>query len=309
MTVVTNPEWCLTGSALTALQFAEWLSLEGVRYQNFVDKYQANLETAWAVAEEQRWVQSVQPEPRPRKLGESRREPTPQLTAAGRLHVEEVKRLRSDRAARRAACRQAVLLWLDGDGHGAAGTDRFGSTWHYTFYGTPFSQDEIDEAVAYLMERGLLEGTKTWGPVVVRPALTALGLECVERNQGDVHAFLAAPAMAPVLYTQNFHAPVSGQVGQGAHVQQTQFQGLDTAALAEVFQAMRDAFADLSDDDRDDAEHLMDELNEAVEQGDVVEVKKRTGRLVRFTSRIGSTAVTTAVSVGTTAILHHYGVA
>jgi len=60
----------------------------------------------------------------------------------------------------------------------------------YQFYGTPFTEDEVSDAISYLLDRGLIQGIKTWGPVLARPALTTAGIECVEHRDGDVRAFL-----------------------------------------------------------------------------------------------------------------------
>lgn len=241
---------------------------------------------------------------RPRRLGDRIPQPQPKLTGAGRRQIEQVKRLRHNTAARAAACRQAILLWLYNDGRGTAGTDQFIPAATYRFYGTPFTEDELGDAVSYLLDRGLIQGIKTWGPVIARPALRTDGIECVEHYDGDVRAFLTPQQRGPVTYNQNFNAPFSGQVAQGQTVHQVQHQGIDPAAAAEIFKAMRDALSEVMDsDDRDDAEHAIRELEAAVEDDDAAEVQKRAGRLRRLATRVGSTALTAATTTGTNELL------
>ena len=106
--------------------------------------------------------------------------------------MDQVKRLRSSNDVL-AACRQAIVLWLYKGGCGAAGTDQFIPAGSYQFYGSPFAEDEASDAITYLLDRGLIQGIKTWGPVLARPALTTVGIECVEHHGRDVRAFRTTP--------------------------------------------------------------------------------------------------------------------
>lgn len=37
---VANPDWNLSGASLAALQYAEWLTINDGRADNFIDEYQ-----------------------------------------------------------------------------------------------------------------------------------------------------------------------------------------------------------------------------------------------------------------------------
>lgn len=310
---MADPDWNLSGASLAALQYAEWLAINDGRADNFVDEYQTDAERAWAAAEARGWVKTVKPNlDRPRRLGEHFPQPTPKLTGEGHLKVEEVRGLRSNRLARANACREAVLLWLADAGQGASSLDPLVEQDLVRYYGSSFTIDEVNEAAKFLLEVDLISAIKTWGPTLVRPALTARGQQCVEFFDANVRAFLSPQptGSTAVTYNQNFNAPVSGQVAQGDTVNQTQNNGIDAAALAEIFSAMRQALSDVADDgDRDDVSHAIRELEAAVESGDRAGVEERAGRLKRLGSRVGSTALTTATAAGTTQVLQLFGLA
>ena len=102
-------------------------------------------------------------------------------------------------------------------------------------------------------------------------------------------------------YNQNFNGPFHGQAGQGNTVNQTQYQGIDAAALSSIFQAMREALSTVEDpQDRDDVEHGIQALEEAVQSGDPEAVSASAGRLQRLGARVGTAAGNTAITVATT---------
>jgi hypothetical protein len=309
---VANPDWNLSGASLAALQYAEWLTINDGRADNFVDQYQTDAERAWAAAEARGWVETVQPKlDQPRRLGERLAQPTPKLTGEGLLKVEEVHRLRRNRLARASACREAVLLWLADAGQGASSLDRLVEQNSFRFYSSSFTIEEVNEAGKFLVEVDLISAIETWGSTFVRPALTARGQQCVEFFDANVRAFLSHQATgSTVTYNQNFNAPVSGQVAQGETVKQTQDNEIDAVGLAEVFSAMRQAMADVADDgDRGDVSHAIRELEAAVVSGDRAAVEERAGRLKRLGSRVGSIVLATATAAGTTQILQLFGIA
>lgn len=306
-----KPDWNLNGASLAALQFAEWLDINGSA-DNFADQYETDLDRAWAAAEARSWVETIQPNrDAPRRLGDRLKQPWAKLTGEGHLKVEEARGLRKNRLARATACREGILLWLADDGHGASSLDPFTDQGAFQFYGSAFTASEVDDAARFLLEVDLIRGIKSFGPGLSRPELTARGSQCVEFHNGNVRNFLNPhQSGGSVTYNQNFNAPVSGQVGQGQTVNQTQGGGIDAAALAEIFQAMREALSSVEDDDdRDDVSHAIQELEVAVENGDRQAVEQRAGRLKRLGSRVGTTVVTTATAVGTTQILHAFGLA
>lgn len=179
-----NPAWNLTASEAVALEFVKWLETEGARWENFVDETGHDAERAWQTAEHAGWVQTVR-RPGRRKMAESV-VLDPKVTGAGRGRLEQVEIVRANRAARAAACRQGLLLWIYSARPSETGS--FVSDAPYQFYGTPFTEDEVGDAVQYLRERKLITGIVTWGRDILRPDLTAAGVDAVENHGGDLRA-------------------------------------------------------------------------------------------------------------------------
>jgi len=307
---MTGRDWDLRGARLAGLQFAEWLVINGGRADNFVDEYQVDADRAWAAAEAYGWVETVQPtNGSPRRLAQRMAQPRPRLTGAGHLKVEEVRSLRNNPQARASACREALLLWIAHEGRGAASADLLVKQDASRFYDSPFSLDEVNEAGKFLVETGLVRAIGVWGAEIVRPVLTSDGQRCVEFFDGNVREYLNPRQNGgPVTYQQHFHGSVSGQVAQGETVNMTQSQGIDAASLSEIFRAMREALSSVEDpEDREDASDAIRELELAVAQGDTETIQKQAGRLKRLASRIGSTALATATTVGTTEVLQAFG--
>jgi len=305
---MTGREWDLRGARLAGFQFAEWLVLNGGP-QNFVDEHQTDPERAWAAAEANGWVETVRPNKRDSCNPGYKPYPWPRLTGEGHLEVERVRSLRHNSHARAEACREALLLWLAHEGRGAGSAQLIVSRDDFRFYDSPFTVDEVNDAVEFLRETDLVESWTYPGGTVMQPRLTANGTQCVEFHDAKVRDFLHPQQIGrTVTYNQNFHGTVSGQVAQGESVSQTQNQGIDAASLAEVFKAMRNALASVEDvGDRDDVVYAIRELEVAVEQGDPEQVKQRAGRLKRLSGRVGSTALTAATAAGTEAVLQAFG--
>lgn len=297
-------EWNLTTSTTIALHFVEWLEVEGVGWWNFVDETGHDNERAWQTAEHAGWVQSV---PVPARLGDST-SADPVVTAAGRDHLERIEKLRTNRAERAAACRQGLLLWIYNTS--PAGTDGFIRDGEYQFYGTAFTEDELREAVRYLRDRNLLSGTGAMGGAVMRPGLTAAGIDVVERYNGDLRA-AEDDRKRPVggdTYQQHFHGTVTGQVAQGQNVQQVQHQGVDPETLAGMFSAMRDALKGVDDPGlRGNVEDDIAELEQAVADRDEQKIRKLGRRIMGFAGVLGSQAAATVVTTQTTHLLQLMG--
>lgn len=197
-----------------------------------------------------------------------------------------------------------------------AGSDKF-HEWPSapTFFGQPFSQRDVDEALAYLMDKWLVEGTKTFGPVIVRPHLSHDGVECAEEFNSDVRAYSrgavpeagvtsttsGAVDRAPTnQYTFNIQE-FSGQGVFGTGGSLTHSKGIDAPLLAEIFQAMRDALDDLASDvDRHQVALAIDDLQAAIEapNADAEAVERRAGILAKLAGRSADAAVTAAGTEG-----------
>src|SRR5664279_5106673 len=125
---MTGRDWDLRGARLAGFQFAEWLVIKHGRDDNFVDQYEKNAEQAWAAAQANGWVETIQPKSndgcRPGYRG---RDPWPKLTEEGYLEVERVRSLRNSPQARAQACREALLLWLTHEGREAGSAELMSS--------------------------------------------------------------------------------------------------------------------------------------------------------------------------------------
>lgn len=124
------------------------------------------------------------------------------LRPDGQVHVEELRRRRSAKLERRNACRSALLLWLSQNGADSDGTrlgwDGLTGDESNDFYGERFPPEEIDQAAAWLLSEGLIEGItvgEAMGPI--SSWLTDLGLECVEQFDGEPARFNTARATGP----------------------------------------------------------------------------------------------------------------
>lgn len=312
---MTEPDWDLRGARLAAFQFAEWLTIYDGGARNFVDKYGVDALQAWEAAKAYGWVETVVPTKdaacRPGYVPW----PYPRLTADGRLKVDDVRSLRTNRGARVAACRQATLLWLSAEGGSAPSLAVFQQS-APRYYDTPFTEDEAHAAAKYLTEKGLVKGWP-YPPcgLLMQPTLTARGTDCVEIYDGDVRRFYnpTRPGGSVTNNQQNNFYGGNAQAAQGKTITQTQDNGVDAGALAAIFQPMRDALSGIENDgERGDVEHAIRELESAASEGDVEEVQQRAGRLERLVAKVGPTAgkaaLGGAVSVGIKALLAALGI-
>lgn len=100
--------------------------------------------------------------------------------------MDNVRAKRADAAARYQAVRDAVLHWLHAcylTESGIPSIGRFTSTPFGRWYGQPFSDDEISKATRWLRERDLLRGQGSWQGGIIRPIITAKGIQMVESGR------------------------------------------------------------------------------------------------------------------------------
>ncbi|MGW3852881.1 hypothetical protein [Streptomyces fagopyri] len=115
------------------------------------------------------------------------------LTSYGLEEVEDRLRRRSSPAARSAAARRALLVWLwhrKHDGTDFPVIDSILDSDDALFEGDRLTLAEIDRAAAYLDSKALIRGAKVdqrEGPV--RAEITSEGLDCVEHYDGDISAY------------------------------------------------------------------------------------------------------------------------
>lgn len=318
---MTGRDWDLRGARLAGFRFAEWLVINDGRARNFVDEYGEDgedgedAERAWEAARAHGWVEMVIPTKSASCKPGYVPWTYPRLTSEGRVKVDEVRSLRTDRLARMAACRQAILIWLADEGGSAPSLVPFLQN-APRFYDTPFTEVEAHAAAKYLTAKGLVKGWP-YSPdgTLMQPTLTARGTDCVEIYGGDVRRFYN-PTQTGANVTNNQQNNFYGgnaQAAQGDNITQAQNIGVDAEELAAIFKPMRDALPGIEDaDERGDLEHAIRELETAASDGDVEEVKQRAGRLERLVAKVGpatgKAALAGAVSVGVKALLAAFGV-
>lgn len=120
------------------------------------------------------------------------------LNQAGFDAAEEFTQLQSDAARRSKAARDGVLRWLYDayvSGASPAGTEDFMSSSECSYLGSPFSEGEVSRAVDWLYEKGFVRGTRAWGGAVLRPSITAEGIDMIETSQ-SAGAALAQAGMS-----------------------------------------------------------------------------------------------------------------
>ncbi|MGX4695544.1 hypothetical protein [Streptomyces sp. JNUCC 63] len=126
---------------------------------------------------------------RPSTMGD----PCAQLTSYGLEVMEERLRRRSSPAARSAAARRTLLIWLwhrKHDGTNFPAVDDILTSDESLFEGDRLTPSELDRAAAYLDSKGLIKGIKVSdreGPV--RAEITPEGQDCVEHYDGDISAY------------------------------------------------------------------------------------------------------------------------
>lgn len=241
----------------------------------------------------------------PRRLGGG---PRLRIAREGAALVGWYRSQRNNVVERERNCEAALVAWLyeqRSQGQDNPAAKEFLQNWRSTFWGEPYTEADVIRATGYLRDRGFITGPAAWGHGVYRPCLTGAGVQYARVGHEPSRA-----ATAGTSYTANFNGPISGMVGVGEHVEQTQHQGIDAARLLSILQPMQDVLDDLDDDDRDDIELQIGALEaEATKQNpDADAVRRRVTRLHKIATRMGNPALTTAVTITTTELLRALGV-
>lgn len=169
------------------------------------------------------------------------------ITGAGREEVEALRARRQDRGHRRRGCREQVLRHLDNIGR----TDSIVSPSSFagSLDGVPFTNDDLQDALTYLVDQGLIKGHKRLGNgdhylVTLGPHVS----DCVDSGL-TINDFLDQQRSG-VITTNNFNMGGSGNnfvnaVGEHATANATiQTFNPDLARL--FARAIRAAETDLS---------------------------------------------------------------
>jgi hypothetical protein len=118
------------------------------------------------------------------------------LSLASAWHIA-----RDNPRARRVACRDAVLDWMDEQDESLPDALSIARDPRSFFFGRQFTENEINAAVDHLAALGLVRGSQTSSPVLVRPTVTPEGRTCVERYGSSVAAWEGRSASASTSYT------------------------------------------------------------------------------------------------------------
>jgi hypothetical protein len=224
------------------------------------------------------------------------------LTDYGIDAVREIRRQRSDPATRAASLRRGLMVWLyeaDRKGRQTPTTQWFSGEESSFVGGERATDPDIQRAVAYLLEKGLIEGSQiSQVRHLASPRLTALGVDCVESGS-QVSEFLAgAQRAASTIY--NVDAGQAGNVAIGTQgaVTQNYSASVDPQALTALIKfanVVREGLPALGLDQNQQAEAsaLSDELEMAA-----CETAPDRGRLRQLGTRL-----LTAIGPATSAAL------
>ncbi|GAA1252317.1 hypothetical protein [Streptomyces aureus] len=168
------------------------------------------------------------------------------LTSYGLEAMEERLRRRSSPAARSAAARRGLLVWLwhrKHDGTDFPVTDDILESDDALFEGDRLTLTEIDRAAAYLDSKALIKGIKVSnreGPV--RAEITSEGMDCVEHYDGDISTYERRNSSGNTTFniTEN-----TGNIAANSRDftmnATTNKDGIDPAAIVMLARALRQA--------------------------------------------------------------------
>lgn len=126
------------------------------------------------------------------------------ITQHGINVAEEFQSFRTNPRKRNVAARDAVLQWLYDEqlnGRTSPNISRFTSSKYGNFYGLDFTETEISQTTRNLRERQFIRGKAAMGGPIVRPEITALGIQKIEDQ--DMPPAVAASERAPVIHINN----------------------------------------------------------------------------------------------------------
>jgi hypothetical protein len=230
-------------------------------------------------------------------------------TPEGRAVSEALQAARGSRQRQRSACRDAMVDWLYSvDAVSPPGVVRdamLQDPRRNSYFGEPFSADDLDAAAAWLQRQGLAGGAmieQAQGPVVLY--LTDAGVRCAEEFGSNTEGYVRSQqhvAPGPIVNIGTNRAPL--QVA-GDHARQTQNLGagaddlrLLITGIAEIVRAL---VPDVADADAEVQAALAAVSETRVDQSALVRFRNWTVSTVRA----GATgAAVAAVSSAVTTLL------
>ncbi|RZU30885.1 hypothetical protein [Blastococcus saxobsidens] len=188
--------------------------------------------------------------------------------------IEDVAARRGNRLRRRQISRDAFLRWLydrtlDGDEY--PDIDDFSSSAHNTYYGEPFTEQEISSASQWLRDEGYLQGVTIASGEVYNPMITTKGQKAVE-SERSVNADAQQPAPYSVTTVNvtgsgNNVAANASNVSQTTTVQMTEDNSRQLLGLAESLAQLTNAgLLGLNEDQAREAALVVESLRETAGQ-------------------------------------------
>lgn len=172
------------------------------------------------------------------------------ITTLGRQDVEARRARRDDRTQRNPAIRDAVIRWVNASAPAPSIEPMLAS---YRFEGDLLTKAELDAALRYLKDKGLVTGITYADGALLQIVLTRSGVDCVEDFGGSVNDYLRQQAKGGT--TVNFNAPVTGSNLAWANRDVTQTAHTTTGVagdeLAALISAIKQALPVLGLDDAD----------------------------------------------------------
>lgn len=111
------------------------------------------------------------------------------LTGEGSATARKVAAASNNGGKRRSAIRNGIVDWLSSVGEPSAISDFLNNS-RASFFGEPYTPDEMSAAATYLADKGIVKGIGSWGGELLRPSLTSEGLDCADSYACDVQAYL-----------------------------------------------------------------------------------------------------------------------
>ncbi|MBD1540614.1 hypothetical protein HC749_20945 [Arthrobacter sp. S13_S34] len=109
--------------------------------------------------------------------------------------AEEFSQLKGNRRRRAQEIRDAVLNWLYDlhlAGVEASGISDFLASPNNQYLGDPYSEDELERAVSWLMAEEYIDGIETFNGELARPEITIKGMRVIETEQSVNKALTSA---------------------------------------------------------------------------------------------------------------------
>jgi len=177
------------------------------------------------------------------------------ITASGRQDVEARRIRRVDRAQRNMAVRNAVVRYVYGN---SPASDLEPMLNHY-FEGERLTRRDLDDALRYLRDKGLVCGVDVAEAILINIELTDRGVDCVEHFGGSVSDFLSRERSGGTqinIHGDNY-GPMAWDSQQITQTVTTTSTGRAGDELAVLVQAIREALPVLDMEDADRAKVVM----------------------------------------------------